>query len=68
MSKHIRTLPRAEPDLVEVFECYKGVNVWFDEISQQYMTMINNTPVSSYRIFDLEREIDFYISRKDIVL
>lgn len=67
MSKHVKTLPRAEPDTITVFEHYKGFSIWFDEISSQYMTMINNTPVNSYRIYDLEREIDFYIERTQVL-
>lgn len=53
-------ITRASP--IKVFENYKGFKIWYDEESNQYMSMINNTPISSYRIFDLEREIDFYCS------
>lgn len=53
-------ITRASP--IKVFENYKGFKIWYDEESGQYMSMINNTPISSYRIFDLEREIDFYCS------
>lgn len=53
-------ITRASP--IKVFENYKGFKIWYDEESNQYMATINNTPISSYRIFDLEREIDFWCS------
>lgn len=61
--KHVDTIrPSPQTDTINVFEKYKGFTIWFDELSGQYMTMIRDTPISSYRIFDLEREIDFYCS------
>lgn len=66
-NKHIDTLRASPSDTITVFECYKGFRVWFDDLTGQYQTIINGTPVSSYSIVDLERNIDFYISCNEIV-
>ena len=66
--KHIDTLRASPNDVITVFETYKGFSIWFDEVSMQYQTMINGTPVSSYSIVDLERNIDFYLRTKEIII